>query len=171
MRELLLFRHAKSSWDEPGVPDHDRDLAPRGRKAAPKMGRLLAREELIPDLVLCSTATRARRTLELAAAELPRPVAVKQLASLYLAPPSLLLRILRRQPDAVMRLMIVGHNPGLHHLALALLADPEEASKTGLMEKFPTAALARIALPIAHWSELRPAQGRLLAFFRPRALA
>ncbi|MCS7268215.1 MAG: histidine phosphatase family protein [Geminicoccaceae bacterium] len=171
MRELLLFRHAKSAWDDPTLLDHERDLAPRGRKAAPRMGRLIAAQGLVPDLVLCSTAKRAVRTWELAAAELPRPVEVKRLASLYLAPPSRLLRIVRRQPDAVHRLLVVGHDPGLHRLALALVGEEDaHVRNSGLIEKFPTAALARIALPVEHWSEVGPGAGRLLAFYKPRAL-
>ena len=110
MRELLLLRHAKSNRDEPAAGDHERDLARRGERAAPQVGRLLRAEGLVPDLALCSTATRAKRTWELAAAELGREVPVRYLRTLYLAPPSRLLVTVRQQASDVGRLLLVGHN-------------------------------------------------------------
>ena len=171
MRELLLLRHAKSAWDVPGLDDHARDLAPRGRKAAKKIGRLLAEKNLLPDLVLCSTALRAVRTLELVAAELPRPLEVRHLEELYLAGEETMLKLVRAQDDRVRRLMLVGHDPGFHRLALLLVgAGDATALRTGLVQKFPTGALAHLRFPVAHWAEVAPGGAQLVAFHKPREL-
>jgi phosphohistidine phosphatase len=171
MRELLLLRHAKSAWDVPGLDDHARDLAPRGRKAAKKIGRLLAEKNLLPDLVLCSTAKRAVRTLELVREELPRPLEVRLLDELYLASEEAMLQLVRAQDDRVRSLMLVGHDPGLHRLALLLVGGQNsEAIRTGLVRKFPTAALARLRFPVEHWVEVEPGSAELVAFWKPREL-
>lgn len=171
LRELWLLRHAKSAWGVPGLEDHDRDLAPRGLAAAPRVGRRMAQLGLVPDLVLCSTARRAVHTWELVAAELPRPVEVRHLESLYLASPAALLRTIRSQPAAVRRLLLVGHDPGFHRLALLLVgADDPEARSSGLTAKFPTGALCRIRLAVEGWGEVAAGRGRLLAFLKPREL-
>lgn len=170
MHELLLLRHAKSRRDEEGPPDHERDLAPRGEKAAPLIGRFLRRHELVPDLVLCSTATRTRRTWELVAGALRREVPVREMRSLYLAAPGRLLEIVRRQDPAVRRLLLVGHNPGLASLALRLAGEGEAAAMARLAEKFPTAALARLGFAGNAWRDIAPGAARLDAFIRPRDL-
>jgi phosphohistidine phosphatase len=171
LRELWLLRHAKSAWDVPGLDDHDRDLAPRGLEAAPRIGRRMAELALVPDLVLCSTARRAARTWELVAAALPRPVEVRHQESLYLASPAELLRTVREQPDGVHRLLLVGHDPGLHRLALLLVGeDSGEALASGLLAKFPTGALCRIGLEVEGWAGVDARSGRLLAFLKPREL-
>lgn len=172
MPELLLLRHAKSLWDRPGVEDHKRDLAPRGLAAASRMGRLLREEGLIPDLALCSTALRARRTWDLAAAEFGREVPTEHARTLYLASAEALLTVARqRGADAgAGRLLLVGHDPGLHELARRLAANGDVTARAALREKFPTAALARIALPGANWDEASRGKGTLLGFWRPRDL-
>lgn len=170
MLELLLFRHAKSSWDAPGLDDHARDLAPRGEKAAPRMGRLIAKEGLVPDLVLCSTARRAMRTWELASAELKVPPPVKHLRTLYMAPSSRLLEIVGRQSPTVRRLMLVGHNPGLHDVARKLVGRGDATLRARLAEKLPTAALVRIGFVAESWTDVTFGTGELLGFRRPREL-
>src|SRR5690349_2015654 len=107
--ELLLIRHAKSAWDRPGVPDHDRDLAPRGIKAAKRIGKELAARGLVPDLVLCSTAKRAQRSWALIAGKLGRSVTVQDLRGLYLAAPGPMLALIKGQEAGVRRLAVVGH--------------------------------------------------------------
>lgn len=164
MLELLLLRHAKSDWSRPEIGDHDRDLAPRGLKAARRMGRLLRKHGLVPDLVLCSTALRAQRTWDIAAAELDRPPPRRDLRGLYLATPAQMLAAIRRQQPG--RLLLVGHDPGMHQLALQLAATGEPEALASLRGKFPTAALAWLQLDIARWQDVAP--GRLAGFFRPR---
>jgi phosphohistidine phosphatase len=171
MRELLLFRHAKSAWDRPGLGDHDRDLAPRGAAAAPRMGELIAASGLVPDLVLCSTATRARRTWELAAGRLAPAPEVRLRRELYLASPEAMIRLVRQEGGQVQRLMLVGHNPGLHALAVGLTRAGEPALRSALAAKLPTAALVRLSFELPHWGALAARSGTLLGFWRPRDLA
>ena len=169
-RELLLLRHAKSRRDDPTAEDHDRDLAPRGRAAAVGMAKVLHRTGLIPDLVLCSTARRASLTWSIMAAELPSSVPVRHLRSLYLAPPSRLLDIVRRQGAAPHRLLLVGHNPGMETFARALAGEGGAKARRALDEKFPTGALAQIRFDLAEWTEITHGSGHLEAFYRPRDL-
>jgi phosphohistidine phosphatase len=171
MPELLLLRHAKSDWKDKSLGDFDRPLAPRGRRAAPRVGRWLAAEGLEPDLVLCSTARRAVETVELLLTALASAPETDCLKTLYLAPPSRLLAVLRRQGADRRRILLVAHNPGLHHLAVALAGRQEggAGSKGRLLaEKFPTAALARFQ--VEAWPTLGQAPARLLDFVRPRDL-
>ncbi|MGI9509252.1 MAG: SixA phosphatase family protein, partial [Geminicoccaceae bacterium] len=174
MRRLLLLRHAKSSWDQRDQEDVQRPLAPRGRQAAPLIGRHLGGQGLVPDLVLCSTAERARQTLALVRAEWDRAdgegAAVEMRASLYLAPPGEMLAALRRLDDATESVMIIGHNPGMALLAgqLALKGDPRGLKTMAV--KFPTAALAVIDFDVDAWRSIAPGRGRLQSFVRPKDL-
>ncbi len=172
MRTLLLLRHAKSSWDDPTLGDFDRPLAPRGQKAALLMACYLRKKGLRPDLVLCSPALRARQTWSLVARRLGDKIEVKDMRGLYLAPPSRLLDFIRRAPNAATCVMLVGHNPGMEHLAMAL-AGPESKPKAlaQLHGKFPTAALAEIEFEVAAWSDVARGAGRLKRFIRPKDLA
>lgn len=172
MPELLLLRHAKADTKDRSLGDFDRPLAPRGRHAAPLMGRWLAAEGLQPDLILCSTARRAVETVELLLTALASTPEIGYLKSLYLAPPSGLLAVLRRQGPERGGILLVAHNPGLHHLALHLAGrqgGPGADTPGGrLAERFPTAALARFQ--VDGWPGLGRAPARLLAFVQPRDL-
>ena len=173
MPELLLLRHAKSDWKDAGLDDFDRPLAPRGRRAAPLMGQYLHDRGLEPDLVLCSTARRAVETLKLVLTALASDPQISYLKSLYLAPPSRMLEILRRQTPEYERVLLIAHNPGLERLALQLAeADgwrDRDAAVQRLAEKFPTAALAHFR--VAAWDSLERAPAELVEFVRPRDLA
>ncbi len=162
MKTLLLLRHAKSDRKY-AVGDHDRPLNDRGRRDAPAMGRLLAEQGLVPDLILSSTAIRARDT----AAEVARSCGYEALvahnAALYLAAPSVYISALRQLSEQVSRILVVGHNPGLEELVTLL---------TGREETLPTAALAHIELPIDAWQELSlEAHGALRNLWRPKEMA
>lgn len=172
MRTLLLLRHAKSSWEDPDLEDFDRPLAPRGTAAAPLMAAYLARKGLQPDQVLCSPARRARQTWSLVARALNANIEVKELQGLYLGPPSRLLEAIRRTPDSAACVLLVGHNPGLEHLAMAL-AGPRSKPRAlaRLQSKFPTGALAVIEFEAARWADVDRGQGRLKRFVRPKDLA
>lgn len=162
MKTLLLLRHAKSSWDDDDLDDHDRPLNKRGKKAAPRMGQILREKGLVPDLIVSSTAKRARRTAELAAeaARYEGEVVLDQ--TLYLAPPQRYVRVAAGVDDRVQRLMLVGHNPGIE-MCLDLLCGQEEA--------MPTAALALISVPVNRWSEISPDLAcKLEAMWRPKEL-
>ena len=170
MRELLVLRHAKSRWDQPALDDHDRGLAPRGIEAAERMGALIAKAGWLPDRILCSTAKRAQETLTLARAAWPRTPAIPQvdLATLYLAAPSRILEIVRRQPEDARRLMLVGHNPGLQTFVSRLAGHGDKTDRAAIDTKFPTAALARITLDVETWREVAWTTGHLTAYHTPR---
>jgi phosphohistidine phosphatase len=172
MRTLLLLRHAKSSWDDPGLEDFDRPLAQRGERAAPTMAGYLKKKRLRPDMVLCSPAARARQTWALVARSLGDEIPVKELQSLYLGAPSRLLEAIRRAPDSAACVMLVGHNPGMEHLAMAL-AGPASKPKAlaKLHAKFPTAALAEIAFETTAWRDIGHGAGRLNRLVWPKDLA
>jgi phosphohistidine phosphatase len=171
MRRLLLMRHAKSSWDQPGLADIDRPLAPRGRSSAKAMARQMRRDGLRPDLVLCSPAARVRETWELLSEELGQDLPCRTLRSLYPGVPSRLLAALSRAGDDVASLLLIGHNPGISSLALRLARPGAGKSRKQMETKFPTAALAVLAFKIDRWSEIEPETGRLVAFVRPKDLS
>jgi phosphohistidine phosphatase len=170
MPELLLLRHAKSAWDQPGLADHERPLAPRGVKAAKRMGKAMRELGLVPDLAICSTAVRARQTWELALAALGGEVETRYLKGLYLGSPGQMLAVIRRQPVRCRRLLLVAHDPGIHALATSLAGEGEAADLERLRAKFPTGALAQIELSGAGWQEVGMRQGRLLRLIRPKDL-
>jgi len=173
MRQLLLLRHAKSAWHDPGLADRERPLNRRGRRAAELMGDFLREAGLLPDRALVSTALRTQQTWQLMLArwgELQPPASL--LDSLYLAPVSRLLAQLRRAPATASRLLLIGHNPGLESLARRLAGRNSAAGALNrLTEKYPTAGLAVFAVQAADWSALDPAGCRLERFVVPRDLA
>ena len=169
MVTLSLFRHAKSAWDNPGLGDFDRPLAPRGEKAAPRMGRYMAREGLEPELVLCSAAVRARQTLERTSAEWSTSPEIRYEEGLYHAGPGEMLRALKAIPASCAHAMLVGHNPGMHSLVLTLCGDGEADAMDILEMKFPTAALTVIRFE-GDWESVVPGAGYLQRFVLPREI-
>lgn len=161
MKTLLVLRHAKSSWDDPSLDDHERPLNGRGRKDAPRAGATLKTRGLTPDLVISSDAVRARTTAEAAADAAGYKGKIALDRRLYLAGPREIVAVLRGLGDHdADTVMIVGHNPGLEELVSHLGARPEP---------MPTAALAQIALPIAEWQALTMStRGRLVDLWRPK---
>ncbi|MEC9368209.1 MAG: histidine phosphatase family protein [Pseudomonadota bacterium] len=166
---LSLLRHAKSDWAGGMSNDHARPLAPRGEKAAPRMGRHIASSGKVPDTILCSTAKRARQTLDLVLPELGMQPKVKYLDELYHAGPEAMMAVLRRLPPSCTHAMIVGHNPGMQALALDLARRNGSADLAAVRSKYPTAALALYQLE-GNWPDLRKGSGKLLAFVTPRDL-
>jgi phosphohistidine phosphatase len=169
MHTIYLLRHAKSSWSDPTLPDQQRPLARRGRRDAKRVAKHLVQLGIVPDLVLCSSAQRTRETLELLRAALGATTSVVLEAELYAASADTLLEHLRAVPEEVASLMLIGHNPGLQDLALLLASAGAELER--LEAKFPTAALATLALPNATWSQLSQADAMLDAFVVPKQLA
>jgi len=167
-RRLILVRHAKSAW--PDVADHDRPLAPRGRRDAPAAGRWLSAAGCVPDRVLCSTALRARQTWQLAAEELgARPQTTFE-RRVYGATSAGLLDLARQTPTESRTLLIVGHDPAVQQLTLELAGarpgNGDADAITRVRVKFPTAAIAVLAFTGA-WSQLAPGQARLTSFAVP----
>lgn len=167
---LVLLRHAKSSWDTPGLRDHDRPLAPRGLRAAPAMARHLRESDFSVDLVVTSTAVRARETIRLFLDELGGDIPLVESGDLFHAEPETLLQVAEEEGKGAESVMLVGHNPGMHDLALSLCGDGDARLIHRLQRKFPTGALAEFDLPEALPSELPPNSATLLRFLRPKDL-
>lgn len=170
---MLVVRHAKSDWTDPSLADHDRPLAPRGIEALARMQDRLATGPR-PDLVLCSSARRALDTLAGIRPALPDAVEVEVERALYRADASALLDRLRTLGEDTGAVMIVGHNPALHDLALGLLGDVDgddgvrdEVARARLAAKFPTGAIAILTLG-SRWVDLEPGCAVLDDFFTPR---
>ncbi len=168
-RHLHLLRHAKSSWDHPGLADHDRPLAARGRRAAESMAGHLPGVAAPPELVLCSSAARTTETLERIRPGLPDAVEVVVEPGLYHSAGRDLLRRLHAVPDDCASVMLIGHNPGMHDLAAALVGAGDPALVERLLVKYPTAALASLSFE-GPWSGLAPAGAALDAYVIPRDL-
>jgi phosphohistidine phosphatase len=168
MKTLLLLRHAKAGAGDPGENDHDRTLTPRGRRAAELVALYLAQRGSPPSLALCSSAQRARGMLEPLRQRLS--LTVETVRELYLADPDTLLAQLAQADDREASVLVIGHNPGLHELALLLAAGGDGAARARLREGFPTAALAVLELDIARWDEIRPGCGSLVELRVPRDL-
>jgi phosphohistidine phosphatase len=170
MKTLHLMRHAKSSWDDPRAFDHERPLAPRGARAARRMAEHLAKSDVVPVLVLCSSALRTRQTLDAIAPSLDARTVVRIDDSLYGADAVELLDRLSRIPADVGSVMMIGHNPGLHDLALDLSGDGDAAALRRLETKFPTGALATIDIAADDWRDLELGGGYLRAMVVPKQL-
>ncbi|MCJ2033736.1 SixA phosphatase family protein [Methylobacterium sp. J-068] len=168
MRRLILLRHAKSDRS-PGVADLDRPLNPRGKRAAPRMGAYLAAEGLNPDAIAISPSLRTRQTWEAVQPALKGPEA-EIVASIYEAPETALLAVVRSTPDAARSLLMIGHNPGLQELALRLAGSGDKAGRKRLTAEFPTAAIVVIDFEGEAWSTLASASGRLDRFVAPKDL-
>jgi len=168
MHQLILLRHAKSSWDDANQPDRDRPLNQRGRMAATRMRSAMRDLGLCPDLVLVSSALRTRETLE-ALEPWPDTPLVEVMDALYLATAGQLMDAIRDVAETTRSVLVIGHNPGMHDLALTLVADPDTASARDMAAGFPTAALAEFAVS-APWSRLTPGGGRLIRFIVPKHL-
>jgi phosphohistidine phosphatase len=165
-KTLFVLRHAKSSWDDPGLGDHDRPLAPRGQKAAKVVAEHIRANELEPDVVLCSSARRTRETLELMNPAGEWVIDPK----LYGADADDVLDRIRRVPEQTRSVMVIGHNPAMQELVLDLADAGNSASIDEARRKFPTGALATLTFGCA-WSELSPGSARLASLVWPKQLS
>ncbi|MCH8082046.1 MAG: histidine phosphatase family protein [Proteobacteria bacterium] len=170
MKTLFLLRHAKSSWDDPGCADFDRPLNNRGQAAALAIGAHIKDKGLIPDLIISSPSARTRETLERLQKGMARQVFSQYPKILYLASPETILNTIRTAADSVARLMIAGHNPGLHQLALSLAGTGARRDIDNLSAKYPTGSLLEITFPVDAWVDIGPGGGRLVRFIKPRGL-
>lgn len=167
MRHLYLLRHAKSSWDDPDLPDHERPLAPRGMRDAKRMAAYLRDGHVAPELVVCSSARRTVDTLEPLRTGLPDATILVE-DDVYAASEDRLLDRLRRIPDGVGSAMLIGHNPGLQDLAISLAGKGDQGLRKRLRSKFPTAALTTLAIEDGAWSSLEPGTAELVGFVTPK---
>lgn len=170
LRQLLLLRHAKSSWDDPDLDDFDRPLNGRGKRAATIMGLFLAGRSLRPDLVICSPARRTRQTLS-RLGQVMDGVPVRFEPAVYEAGCSDLLTILRQCDDRLFRVLLIGHNPGLESVA-GYLSDGQgdRLALDRLDVKFPTCALADLTVNSPEWAALDRGGARLDGLIRPADL-
>ena len=169
-KRLFVLRHAKSSWDDPGLDDHERPLAPRGRRAVEALALYLRARDINPELVLCSSSRRTRETLEgiaVGGEHIIEPM-------LYAAGTEEVIDRLRQLPERVSSAMLIGHNPSVQMLVLRLTnhdadgsADPD---RDEVKRKFPTGALATLAID-CDWSKLAPGCARLEAFTSPKGFS
>jgi len=176
LKTLYLVRHAKSDWEDPALADRDRPLAARGRKAASTLAGHIERSGISPALVLCSPARRTMDTLRLIGGSFRDPVEILVENELYGAPMGELLRRLRKVPAPTPSVMLIGHNPAVHELALSLLSSGALRGASGarsvdnlkqLKVKFPTGAMATLAVP-GQWKDLGDEPADLLEFALPR---
>jgi phosphohistidine phosphatase len=162
MKTLLLLRHAKSSWKDSDLDDHDRPLNKRGKRDARRIGQLLADERLLPDWIVASTATRARKTAEHVIAESGYRGETRFTGELYMAGPDQLRSVLAALGDPLGRVLAIGHNPGLEELLESL---------AGTYAPLSTAALAHVELEIESWPQIAgQVPARLVKVWQPREL-
>ncbi len=161
MKTLYLLRHAKSDWDDPQMPDHDRPLAPRGRRDAPEMGKAFREKGEQPGRIVCSTALRARQTLELFGQAAGLPAEREESSTLYNATPALLVDLMRRLPADCPSLLVVGHNPTMEETVLVL---------TRHITPMPPAAMVRIDFDVDGWKAVGNGTGRLAWHLTPKGL-
>ena len=161
MKTVLIMRHAKSSWKDAGLLDHDRPLNKRGKRDAPRVGRLILQQGLVPELIVSSTAKRARSTSKRVAKACGYIAEIRLTPHFYHAPAGTYIEVLNHLSDDYRRVMVVGHNPGMEELVARL----------GRSCGMPTAALANVSLPIDQWREFDGAtEGMLVHVWYPRDL-
>jgi phosphohistidine phosphatase len=170
MRRLILLRHAKTEADAPSGRDHDRRLDERGIGDAAEIGGWLASQKLVPDAVLVSDATRTRQTWDLVAAEFATTPSVSHLPELYGAGPTQLLQAIRDAGEPPARLLVIGHNPGLHELAIGLIGRDDADGRRALNGNLPTAGAVVIDFPIDDWGDVAFNSGKLAHFVTPKIL-
>lgn len=175
MRRLMLLRHAKTEIDAPSGRDRDRRLDDRGHKDAARMGEWIAHHPPFPDTVLVSPAVRARQTWDLAWEAMKDRVEapeVELLPELYGADPRQLLETIRTAtlPASPKRLMLVGHNPGMHELALMLTGGGDADGRKALADNLPTAGLAIFDFDVEDWADVAYRHGKLVLFVSPKLL-
>lgn len=170
MRRLLLFRHAKATRSKLGTEDRTRVLIQRGRKDSARIGAYMAADALVPDRVLISPAARTQETWRFAAPAFHSVVEVVMAEPLYDATLDAITAIIKETPATIHSLLVIGHNPGLHELALMLIASGNADARERLKERLPTAELVIIDFAFDDWSKLHRQSGRLERFVSPKAL-
>jgi phosphohistidine phosphatase len=170
VKVLHLLRHAKSSWEDASLPDHDRPLAARGQRAARKVADHIRRTGIAPAVVLCSTARRATETLDAIMPAFEPAPEVRIEGGLYDASTDALVHRLREVPATVPSVMLIGHNPSIQLTALVLVGGDDDARLAALRQKMPTGALATLELE-GTWSAIAAGSARLRSFVVPRDLS
>lgn len=170
MLQLLVFRHAKAAREQ-GLDDHDRPLTDRGRRNARAIGAWLAQENFVPDLALISDAKRTRQTFNLARTAFSNRMRVVIDPDLYLASEAALLVTLRGTGEGPKRVLLCGHNPGLHDFTTALVGSANRDALELFRGGFPTAAIAVLDFDVPTWNDVRWRAARLVRFATPKSVA
>ena len=170
MKRLTVLRHAKSSWKDRELDDFDRPLNGRGRRAASRMGREIAARGMRFDYVLASPAARIRETIEGVQEHHKLDVQIRFEPRIYMARVAELMELIGSIPDDAHNALLVGHNTSAERLVAKLSVDDDAGLRRRVEEKFPTAALAAIELPINSWAEVQSDQGRLVELIYPADL-
>ncbi|WP_295076821.1 histidine phosphatase family protein [Tabrizicola sp.] len=166
MKRLILTRHAKSSWDDPLTPDHDRPLNERGKAAAADLGQWLASRDYVPGEVLCSDAVRTRKTFSGIAPALPGAPVLELKPALYHAGPDVMMAVLRHGKADVV--MMIGHNPGIAEFAARLVAHPPANAE---FARYPTGATLVADFDVTDWTDVTFGSGVTVDFIVPREIA
>lgn len=164
MKRLYLLRHAKSSWDDSSIPDHERDLNDRGRKEAKKMGEYFFDKKIIPDLIICSPSKRTRETYKLVVNKLGKNIQTIFEDKIYEASVSDIFGAISKVSNEVDSLLIIGHNPGMEYMVEKTTNIP------GIIDKFGTCSLAELEVDIQKWSDIRKTSAKLINFISPKTL-
>jgi phosphohistidine phosphatase len=170
VKHLALLRHAKSSWDDPGLDDFNRPLNERGWKAAQRIGKELEHRRMHFDLVLASTAARVRETIGGVQEHFDFGAVIRFEPRMYGADAETLFSLVRGLPDEVSAPLLVGHNPGLQRLLLELTHDDSRGFRDRIADKFSTAALAVVELPADRWADVARASGEIAELIFPKEL-
>lgn len=175
MRRLMLLRHAKTETEAPSGRDQDRRLAERGQRDAAEMGDWIATHPPVPEAVLVSHAVRARQTWDIAWQAMKGRVAAPEvgiLPELYGADPAQILETIRSAtiPANPRRLLLVGHNPGMHEAALMLTGSGDRGAAKALADNLPTAGLAILDFDVKDWGDVAYRRGKLVLFVSPKLL-
>jgi len=171
MRRLILFRHAKAERSEPGMEDRARRLVERGKKDAATVGAYMASHALVPERVMTSPSARTQETWKYTAPAFKPAPAATSVERLYDATPHDILGVIKAAPPGTRSLLILGHNPGLHAVALMLVASGDIDTRERLREKMPTCGLVIIDFAFDDWGKLHPQSGRLERFVTPKSLS
>ena len=170
MKTIFLLRHAKSSWNKPELDDFERPLAPRGIKSAEKIGKYLKKEKLLPDIIYCSKAVRAKETWELVNRIVKKKNNINYKNKLYMANFSDFLNIIKETKDNFKSLMLISHNPGIENFALEIIKNKESEKYKNIDYKYPTGALSIIKFNIKKWNEVTSSTGEIYEFIKPKEL-
>ena len=170
MLTLTMLRHAKSSWGDTSLSDKERPLNGRGKSQAQQMGTHLTQKEIEPELIICSTAKRARQTLKQIMTHWQTNANVIYEDRLYLASTNSIVTLLAEHGSSVSHIMIIGHNPGFHQLASTLADTGDENDLATLSQRYPTATLCVIKSKAEQWKNIDQNTGELAIFTTPKSL-
>ena len=169
-KNLILMRHAKSSWDNSYKDDFDRPLNSRGRENAQMVAKHIHSWGFKPELTLCSSALRCKQTLELIIPYFPKKMHIRYLDELYLAPETAILEIIKSIKLSIDQMLVIGHNPGLSDLSRSLIYSSKKQSDYFETPQFPTSAASIFEMSIKNWLDFKSSESKIIDFITPKNL-